>query len=138
MGTCRTAAPRRKGAAVGAVARGSLERLRGGRLRLAAAAREVALADFGKRLRLLARPGVGSARYLCGEGGVGSGRMGDELSHYAGRGGETAAAVPGAGWLSDAPRGVRGAALARGSLCPARCPAENDGLEGTKEIACCW
>lgn len=79
-------------------------------------------------------PGVGIARYLCGEGGVGSGRMGgDELSHYAGRGGSG-----GARRGVAAPRGVAGAALASGSLCPARCPAENDGLEGTKETACCW
>lgn len=41
---------------------GSLEALRGGRLRSAAAAREVAPADFGKRLHLAARLRVGSAR----------------------------------------------------------------------------
>lgn len=36
-----------------------------GRARSAAAAREVSPADFGKRPRLDARPGQGSARYLC-------------------------------------------------------------------------
>lgn len=65
--------------------------------------------------------------------------MGDELNHYVGRRGEAAAvAVPGAGWLGDASRGVAGASLARGFFCPALCPAENDGLEGTKETDYCW
>lgn len=75
----------------------SLEPRSKGRLgrRSAAAAREGSPADFGKRLRLDARPGLGSARYLCrGQGG----RMAMNCPIMRGE-----AAVPGAGWLSDAP-----------------------------------
>lgn len=83
--------------------------LRGGRLRSAVSAREVAPADFGKRQRPLAQPGVGSVRYLCGVGSWPAGGVMTGMNCPIMRG--EAAAVPGAGWLSDAPRGVAGPRL---------------------------
>lgn len=65
LGAARGAVPYRptaRGRPLGPLRGGSLEALRGGRLRSAAAAREVAPADFGKRLHLAARLRVGSAR----------------------------------------------------------------------------
>lgn len=60
-------------------------------------------------------------------------RVGDELSRCAGRGGGGGARR---GLAERCARGRRWGGA--GPLCPARCPAENEGLEGTKGCVCCW